>query len=572
ESREALVVAAGDAIEHLIDDAVDAVIAGVTERNAGRLRVREREAGIVEALIAEARAGVVPGSDPISARKAFGVLALIGQIARLRDEKGAAAKAGNGAGRKRRRLIGAVASAGIAAEHGRLKCPLVDGRDPNANPRGGQRIGRSSGRKIGGEKGGPADGVVDEVRSRLALEKLAVRRHQAGANGQAVIEGVLLVPEGIEPSDRSSLEIRNGENIVEICRTEKRPVGDEAVGVKFATLPSHELLQIEIELRLKHPDRDGAGPDPAAHIGQKIVGIVEGEGDAVAVEIGPQSTPIAGQRGGGRGRWGRFRAVALRPGRRPAIRGHAQVKRGKGERPRPTTSGARAHILRPPERIGREFPLRFRQNVVASSPPRHRRVTNGGYASGCSSAVVVVRSNGASQAGEGSMLDGVMLLWFVLTAAALLFVAVDIRTTPESAVLKWGFVLLTAYTGVIGAFLYLLGCREPPPGLHERYVAARWRQTLGSTLHCVAGGRVGILAGAVLSSVFGLAGLVEVVVEYILGFAFGWTIFQALFMRDMAGGSYLRALRSTFVAELLSMNLLMAGMVPTVMALKSRIP
>ena len=165
-----------------------------------------------------------------------------------------------------------------------------------------------------------------------------------------------------------------------------------------------------------------------------------------------------------------------------------------------------------------------------------------------------------------------MLLWFLLAAASLLFVAIDIRTTPESVVMKWGFVLLTAYTGVIGAFLYVLGCREPLPGLHERYVAARWRQTLGSTMHCVAGDGVGILAGAVLSSVFGVAGMVEVVVEYILGFAFGWTIFQALFMRDMAGGSYLRALRSTFVAELLSMNLLMAGMVPTVMALKSRIP
>ena len=48
-------------------------------------------------------------------------------------------------------------------------------------------------------------------------------------------------------------------------------------------------------------------------------------------------------------------------------------------------------------------------------------------------------------ANEGSMLDGVMLLWFVLTAAVLLFVAVDIRNTPESPVLKWGFVLLTAY-------------------------------------------------------------------------------------------------------------------------------
>jgi hypothetical protein len=170
------------------------------------------------------------------------------------------------------------------------------------------------------------------------------------------------------------------------------------------------------------------------------------------------------------------------------------------------------------------------------------------------------------------MLDGVMLLWFLLAAAALIFVAVDIRSTPESPVLKWGFVLLTAYTGVFGAFLYVLGCREPLPGLHEQYVAARWRQALGSTMHCVAGDGVGILAGAVLAAVFGIAGLAEVVLEYVLGFAFGWTIFQALFMRDMAGGSYRRALTGTFLSELLSMNLLMAGMVPTVLALRSHIP
>ena len=166
------------------------------------------------------------------------------------------------------------------------------------------------------------------------------------------------------------------------------------------------------------------------------------------------------------------------------------------------------------------------------------------------------------------MLEGVMLLWFVLAAISLLFVAIDIRTTPESPVLKWGFALLTAYTGVVGAFLYVLGCREPLPGLHERYVAARWRQTLGSTMHCVAGDGVGILAGAVLASVLGLAGPTEVIVEYVLGFALGWMVIQALFMREMAGGSYSRSLASTFIPELLSMNLLMAGMVPTVMALR----
>ena len=169
------------------------------------------------------------------------------------------------------------------------------------------------------------------------------------------------------------------------------------------------------------------------------------------------------------------------------------------------------------------------------------------------------------------MLEGIMLLWFLLAGVSLLFVAIDIRTTPESLVLKWGFVLLTAYTGVIGAFLYVLGCREPLPGLHERYVAARWRQTLGSTMHCVAGDGVGILAGAVLANALGLAGPAEIVVEYALGFAFGWMIFQALFMREMAGGSYSRSLTNTFTPELLSMNLLMAGMVPTVIVLRMQI-
>ena len=170
------------------------------------------------------------------------------------------------------------------------------------------------------------------------------------------------------------------------------------------------------------------------------------------------------------------------------------------------------------------------------------------------------------------MLDGVMLLWFLLAAASLLFVAIDIRTTPESPVMKWGFALLTAYTGVIGAFLYVLGCREPLPGTHEQYTAARWRQTLGSTMHCVAGDGVGILAGAVVASVLGIAGPAEMILEYVLGFAFGWTIFQALFMRDMAGGSYAGALKSTFMSELLSMNLLMAGMMPTMMILRRYVP
>ena len=148
------------------------------------------------------------------------------------------------------------------------------------------------------------------------------------------------------------------------------------------------------------------------------------------------------------------------------------------------------------------------------------------------------------------MLNGAMLVWFALTALSLLFVIIDVRTTPASLVLKWGFVLLTAYTGPLGAFLYVLGCREPLPGLHERYIVTRWRQVLGSTMHCVAGDGVGILAGSVIASLFHLPKVTDIALEYALGFGFGWSIFQALFMRDMVGGSYTRSLSNLFSGTL----------------------
>jgi len=159
------------------------------------------------------------------------------------------------------------------------------------------------------------------------------------------------------------------------------------------------------------------------------------------------------------------------------------------------------------------------------------------------------------------MLSGVMLLWFILTAISVLFVAIDSRKTPESPVLKWGFILLTAYTGPVGAFLYVLGCREPLPGLHEQYTATRWRQVLGSTMHCVAGDGLGILAGAILGGIIHLSKPAEITLEYLLGFGFGWMIFQALFMKESSGGSFYKALKTTFIPELVSMNYLMAAMV-----------
>src|SRR5262249_46350878 len=85
KSRQPLVDSAGNAIEHLVDHAVDAAVADMLHRNTGGLRIRQREAAIVEALIAEMRAGVIPRADAVSAGKPAGVPALIGKVACVSD-------------------------------------------------------------------------------------------------------------------------------------------------------------------------------------------------------------------------------------------------------------------------------------------------------------------------------------------------------------------------------------------------------------------------------------------------------------------------------------------------------
>jgi hypothetical protein len=136
--------------------------------------------------------------------------------------------------------------------------------------------------------------------------------------------------------------------------------------------------------------------------------------------------------------------------------------------------------------------------------------------------------------------------------------------------MKWGWLLMTLYTGPVGAVLYVLSCQEPAPGAHEGFVEPLWKQGLGSTIHCVAGDATGIIASTAVTASLGLPMWLDVVLEYLAGFAFGLLIFQALFMRKMLGGSYPEAVRRSSLPEWLSMNGVMAGMIPVMVILQGR--
>ena len=94
-------------------------------------------------------------------------------------------------------------------------------------------------------------------------------------------------------------------------------------------------------------------------------------------------------------------------------------------------------------------------------------------------------------------IDVALWIWFGLTAVSTAYVAWDLFTrTPEMKVMKWGWILVTLYTGVIGLIVYWFSCREPAPYTHEKFIAPLWKQSVGSTIHCMAGDATGIIVAA----------------------------------------------------------------------------
>lgn len=161
-------------------------------------------------------------------------------------------------------------------------------------------------------------------------------------------------------------------------------------------------------------------------------------------------------------------------------------------------------------------------------------------------------------------IDALLLVWFALVAASVAYVAWDnfVRDNPEETVMKWGWVLISLYMGPIAAALYIFTDKEPRPGEHAQFIQPLWKQGVGSTVHCLAGDATGIIAAAVITATLGLPMWLDLIIEYSAGFGFGLFIFQSLFMKNMMGSTYRGALKTSFMPEWLSMNMMAVGMFP----------
>lgn len=171
------------------------------------------------------------------------------------------------------------------------------------------------------------------------------------------------------------------------------------------------------------------------------------------------------------------------------------------------------------------------------------------------------------------MSDLVLFIWFLSLFLSVAYVFWhNVKRNPVAWVQKLAWILVTAYTGVIGLIAYCLSCRTRKGMTHEESTKADWKQGVNSEMHCLAGDATGIILSAAIVYHFGLPNGIDLIIEYLSAFVVGLFIFQALMMVEMYQGDYLLAVRKTFFVETVSMNMVMVGMIPVMVILMYVLP
>lgn len=167
-----------------------------------------------------------------------------------------------------------------------------------------------------------------------------------------------------------------------------------------------------------------------------------------------------------------------------------------------------------------------------------------------------------------------VITWYAFGAIGAVLVMRDTFTANRQVTpaLKAAWPIIVLFFSVLGAGLYVWSCRpsqigairnqagaEGTSSTHREYVAEKWKRVVGSDIHCVAGDGLGIVTAMIVLRLLGFAFWPEFWIEYVVGFAFGWFLFQAPAMHHM-GMPWPTAIWKGGRAEFFSMATVMLGM------------
>lgn len=164
-----------------------------------------------------------------------------------------------------------------------------------------------------------------------------------------------------------------------------------------------------------------------------------------------------------------------------------------------------------------------------------------------------------------------VLAWYGVGAISTMWVLWDLYrvNTATPPAMKWSWPIIVFFFSAFGLLLYLRTFRprgvddmqdgEEKQKAYDEHVQPTFRRVTGSVIHCVGGDGLGIMTAMVIARLLGFSFWEEYWFEYLVGFAFGWFIFQRKAMMKMTD-SQLMALWMGGRAEFFSMLSVMAGM------------
>lgn len=164
-----------------------------------------------------------------------------------------------------------------------------------------------------------------------------------------------------------------------------------------------------------------------------------------------------------------------------------------------------------------------------------------------------------------------VLPWYGIGLLGVLYLIHDMRTknTALKPAMKWAWPIIVLFFSVIGLVLYFTTARAPQVGkkenpeekkkTHHEYEESGWRRVNGAVIHCVAGDGLGIMTAMVIARAASMSFWQEFWFEYLVGFLFGWFLFQRKSMAMMTDNLPMQ-LAMAFRAEFFSMLTVMGGM------------
>jgi len=163
-----------------------------------------------------------------------------------------------------------------------------------------------------------------------------------------------------------------------------------------------------------------------------------------------------------------------------------------------------------------------------------------------------------------------VVVWYTFGLCAAGWAIYDMFTHNRNVMppLKAAWPIIVIFFSIIGLLFYFWTCRpwgisslpdDEAKRVHHGFVSKRWTKVIGSVIHCVGGDGLGIITAMTFTRLAYVSFWPEFWIEYAVGFAFGWLIFQYWGMHHM-GNTPLQALWKGFRAEFFSMMTVMIGM------------